>query len=287
MFGTGLFASFIFFMVRVAIDVAALGFFLSVRVVKTMILLRVLIVGCLLAPLVGWAGDVGTVIALSGEVGVISASGQTRALHKGAAIGQSETLVTGRKGRIDVRFSDGALVQLRPESQFRIDEYSYSVAAPGKANGVKTDSNDKGLFSLIKGGFRTITGLLGKMRRSHYAVVTPTATIGIRGTEYSATLDEGLDVSVTQGEITLDNNAGSFSVSAGQSAHVADANSAPSYRQAVEAARGAARVGAGQGGGAVQINGNTRIEVSTENTQAVAVGQGNRAVNQAGVIGGD
>lgn len=285
MFRTGLFASFISFEARAAIAASSRGLVWSMKLVKMLRLLRVLIAGCLLVPLAGWAGGVGTVIALSGEVSVLSADGQTRALHRGAPLAQGETVVTGKTGRLDVRFSDGALVQLRPESQFRIDEYAYTAGSPGKGNGAKSESNGKGLFSLLRGGFRTITGMIGKMRRSNYAVVTPTATIGIRGTEYAAALGDGLDVSVTQGEITLDNNAGSFAVSAGQSAHVADANSAPSYRQTAEAARAAAR--AGQGGSSVQIKGNTRIEVSTENTQAVAVGQGNRAVNQAGVIGGE
>lgn len=40
------------------------------------------------------------------------------------------------------------------------------------------------VFKLLKGGFRTVTGLIGKSDRSEYRVSTQTATIGIRGTDY-------------------------------------------------------------------------------------------------------
>lgn len=37
---------------------------------------------------------------------------------------------------------------------------------------------------MIEGGFRTITGAIGHLRKANYAVETPTATIGIRGTDH-------------------------------------------------------------------------------------------------------
>ena len=245
--------------------------------------IRVLLLVCCLFPCfagVARAAGVGTVIAVSGSVSALSADGKSRVLQKGALLSQGETAVTGKDGRVDLRFSDESLVQLRPETQFRVDEYSYVVTGSGK-----TDGNEKSFFSLLKGGFRAISGMIGKLRRNSYAVVTPTATIGIRGTDYSAALDNGLHVSVARGEISLDNNAGSFAVAEGQSAYVANADSAPSYRPLGEAARnGAARTG--KAAASVQVKGNTRIDASTDKTTAVAVGQGNRATNQAGVIGG-
>jgi len=39
-------------------------------------------------------------------------------------------------------------------------------------------------FSLLKGGFRSISGLIGKINHDEYQVTTPVATIGVRGTDY-------------------------------------------------------------------------------------------------------
>ncbi|HWY23269.1 MAG TPA: hypothetical protein VNX47_00020, partial [Nevskia sp.] len=42
----------------------------------------------------------------------------------------------------------------------------------------------RAFFSLLKGGFRSISGLIGKLNHDEYRVSTPVATIGIRGTDY-------------------------------------------------------------------------------------------------------
>lgn len=229
---------------------------------------------CLAVSAPAVAGEGGVVTFISGAVSVLSPDGTTRMLYKGAPISAGDTAITGKDGRIEVRFSDDAQVRLSPGSQLRIDEYVYKG---------KPDGNERSIFSLLKGTLRTITGLIGKANRSAYAVNTPTATIGVRGTEYTATVDNGLHVSVMRGEISLDNKAGSFAVSQGQSAFVDNINSAPRYVQSGSAGRGAGRAD----GGGTRITGNTRIDAKTQGTTAVAVGQGNRAVNQAGVIGGE
>lgn len=224
------------------------------------------------------AADIGTVTRLSGEARVLSADGKTRTLRQGSAISPGDMAITGKDSRLDIRFSDESLVQLKPESRFRIDEYAYRG---------KPDGNEKGLFSLIKGGFRTITGMIGRINKNAYAVTTPTATIGIRGTEYTATLNKnkGLRVGVARGEVVLANNAGAFSVSEGQSAYVGNANTAPVYLQSAGSSQGrGANAGAAS---SVQIKGNTRLDARTSGTSATAVGQGNKAANQAGVIGVD
>ncbi len=234
------------------------------------------------------AADAGKVIAISGTINAVAPDGKTRVLQKGASIRSGDTLVTDKKSRVDVRFSDESLVHLRPETRFRIDDYAYAGAVSENAKTASGGSAPRSFFSLIKGGFRAVSGLIAKIKRSNVAVVTPTATIGIRGTDYTASLDEraGLHVSVARGEISLDNKAGSFSVSEGQGAFVPNADTAPTYRQLDGSDTSNSRSGSkGQGG--VQIKGNTRIDANTDRTNAIAVGQENRAVNQAGVIGGD
>jgi len=45
-------------------------------------------------------------------------------------------------------------------------------------------TGSRAFFKLIKGGFRAVSGLIGKVEHNDYRVTTPVATIGIRGTDY-------------------------------------------------------------------------------------------------------
>jgi hypothetical protein len=154
-----------------------------------------------------------------GNVDLIAANGSRRPLGKGAEIDVGETISTSTGARAQVRFVDGGFISLQPNTQFRVDEYKYK----GKADG-----EEKGFFSLLKGGLRAVTGAIGLVNKQSYRVKTPAATIGIRGTGYNVALrDDGLFVNVGEGAISLTNNAGLLVVTAGGSAYVADFNTAP------------------------------------------------------------
>lgn len=160
---------------------------------------------------------VGHVYFSSGGVIARGADGSVRAVAKGAEIRNGDLIETGA-GRAQLRFTDGALVSLQPESQFRVDDYRFGGSA---------DGTEKGFFSLLKGGLRTITGLVGRFNRDAYQINTPTATIGIRGTEYLAKLGNSLIVSVGEGRVAVINGTGEFIVEAGQSVYVKDRDSRP------------------------------------------------------------
>jgi hypothetical protein len=129
-----------------------------------------------------------------------------------------DTINTDGTGRAQIRFTDGAYVSLQPQTQFRVDEYRYSGTADGQ---------EKGFFSLLKGGLRTITGVIGHSNRDSYQVNTPIATIGIRGTEYLANLVNGLELSIGDGSIFVLNKSGKFVLEQGQSAFIANQNTIP------------------------------------------------------------
>jgi len=222
------------------------------------------------------AAGAGKIVYLEGHADIIAADGKLRPAQKSAAISQGDTVVTGKDGKLDIRFSDDSLFQFRPESQFRIEEYLYS----GKADG-----QEKAYYRLIKGAFRTITGAIGRTNKQAYAVAAIEGVIGIRGTDYTARRGNGLRVSVRRGEISLNNRAGSFAVAEGQSAYLRDADSAPVYGQASDDNRAGGSGSAGAGG--TQIRGNTRLDASTDKSSATASGRANKAKNQAGVIGGE
>ncbi len=141
-----------------------------------------------------------------GNARIQGPGGATRAATKGAEVNQGETVDTG-DGRVQLRFVDGAYVSLQPQSQFRIDEFRF--------NG-QPDGTEKGFFSLIKGGLRTITGLVGRTNKSAYQVTTAVATIGIRGTEYTIQYGNSITGSVGEGEIAVCNAGGCLNVGSGE-----------------------------------------------------------------------
>lgn len=161
-------------------------------------------------PVIGYSAPAAQVDFAVGNVTAVGANGQSRTLGKGAQIEQGDTVNTNG-GRAQLRFTDGAYVSLQPESQFRIDQYRFDG---------KQDGNEKGFFSLLKGGLRTITGLVGRTSKQNYQVTTSVATIGIRGTEYTIQYGNSVTGTVGEGEINVCNGAGCLSVTNGESYYV-------------------------------------------------------------------
>ncbi|HEX7810721.1 MAG TPA: FecR family protein [Burkholderiales bacterium] len=173
---------------------------------------RALLLGLIAAayPVIGHAAPAARVDFATGNVKAVGPNGQSRTLAKGAQIEQGETISTNN-GRAQLRFTDGAYVSLQPESEFRIDQYRFDG---------KQDGNEKGFFSLVKGGLRTITGLVGRSNKNNYQVTTSVATIGIRGTEYTIQYGQSIVGTVGEGEINVCNGAGCLSVTNGESYYV-------------------------------------------------------------------
>ena len=161
-------------------------------------------------PVIGYSAPAAQVDFAVGNVTAVGANGQSRALGKGARVEQGDTVNTNG-GRAQLRFTDGAYVSLQPQSEFRIDQYRYDG---------KQDGNEKGFFRLLKGGLRTITGLVGRSNKSNYQVTTSVATIGIRGTEYTIQYGKSVSGTVGEGEINVCNGAGCLSVTNGESYYV-------------------------------------------------------------------
>ena len=167
------------------------------------------------------AQSAASVVFASGAAVIVGKDGQSRPAVRGGEFGAGETMDTV-DGRVQLRFPDGASMSLQPATRFRIDDFRF-LARDGKASG-----DDRGFFSLLKGGFRTITGLIGKEKREQYRVETVVATIGIRGTDYSAQLgDSGLLLSTFGGLVEVCSGAGCVQVGPGQTAQVAERDSRP------------------------------------------------------------
>jgi len=199
---------------------------------------RVWQLACLLS-LLGWgsvalAQAVGVVTHLSGVLTVRHLDGSTMVMAVKSQIQQGDTLITEANTYTRVKFLDNAEIVLRPGSELVVKTYLYAADKPAQ---------DNVSMKLVKGGLRAVTGLLGK--RNHDAVnfETPTATIGIRGTNYGALYcqndcggvptasgnvpENGLHVDVTQGEIVVANDGGQQVYGVGQFGFVKDSKTAP------------------------------------------------------------
>lgn len=165
-----------------------------------------------------WAN--GTLTHMSGPVTVRSADGQTQPGRVGAKVNAGDTVITGAGAYARMEMSDGSEMVLRPDSQLKVENYKFDQARPAE---------DSFIFSMLKGGLRTITGLVGKRgNKNAYELKTVTATIGIRGTQFDlrvcqedcGALPEGTYVAVRFGSVQASNALGSLAVEAGQVAHV-------------------------------------------------------------------
>ncbi len=155
----------------------------------------------------------------TGNVTATSPDGRSRTLTRGTDVQVGETIST-QQGRAQMRFTDGAFVSLQPQTDFKIDNYVFE----GRGS-----PNESAVMSLLKGGMRTITGLIGRTNRDGYRLQTATATVGIRGTGYSVSYDAGGSVTifVAEGATTVTNQSGTTTVPSGRSASVGSANSPP------------------------------------------------------------
>lgn len=161
--------------------------------------LRLALSAMLASPLVVLAaGGARIEFAVGGVVATSPAGGQ-RSLVKGAEVVSGETVRTAADGRAQLRFDDGAMISLQPETEFRLDNYHFAG---------KQDGQERGFFSLLKGGLRTITGLIGRNNRGTYKVTTSVATIGIRGTEYTLAYTGRDSLAIATGEGAIEVCAG-------------------------------------------------------------------------------
>lgn len=185
--------------------------------------------------LVAWSitltATAGTAVVthLSGVLTAQKANGETKILAAKSAVDEGDLLVSEGKTFARLRFIDGATLVIRPNSRIRLERYRYDKDKP---------DSDEVTIDLIKGGLRSISGIVGKRNPSRQTTTTASATIGIRGTHYGllqcqtaqecsdtktltgARPKEGLHIDVLEGKIIASNPAGSQEVGAGQFAYV-------------------------------------------------------------------
>lgn len=154
---------------------------------KNSFVIRALLKGLLLLAMCGlaspgWAAQVaGAIVQLSGPLLAKNADGAVRVLSMHSAVESGDTLLTEKKTYAMVKFIDNSEITLKPGTTFKVENFSYDAGKP---------DGDSAVFNLFKGGLRAVTGLLGKRNKEKFALKTPNATIGIRGTTFIADIAE-------------------------------------------------------------------------------------------------
>ncbi len=166
-----------------------------------------------------FAAAAATVEFVWGQAYALSPSGEKRVLEKGSPVHVGDTVVS-ETARVQLRFTDGGFVSLAPNSEFRVNAYAYSG---------KPDGSERIAMELMKGGLRTISGLIGKAIQSAYEMKTTVATIGIRGTEYTVVYGESVSGTVSAGAVAVCNTGGCLDVTRGQSYYVMNENTKPVF----------------------------------------------------------
>jgi hypothetical protein len=181
-----------------------------------------------------WAEEAGSITHLNGTLSAEHADGSRTLLSIKSIVNSGDVLETAHNTYARIKFLDNSELILRPDTRVKVEQYHFVEQEPAA---------DRSLISLVKGGLRKLSGLIGKRSPPQDKLQTPIAVIGIRGTNYGlllcqgdcagiptlsgVPLNDGLHIDVAGGEITAFNGAGEVTIGTGQFGYVLDYSSPP------------------------------------------------------------
>jgi hypothetical protein len=171
------------------------------------------------------ANPIGEFIQLTGPAQVDKKAGSSVDVSLGSKVESLDTIRTARS-RANIKFKDDTQVAITENSKLVIDEYVFD---PNRGAG-------KMSMKIALGTVRYASGAIAKNNNENINIQTPVATIGVRGTSFSMTVDEigqslvillpNRDGSV--GEIKVESDAGQVILNkAFQSTYVASSEGKP------------------------------------------------------------
>lgn len=126
------------------------------------------------------AADIGQIKISRGAV-TIDRDGHSMPAMVGAHLLASDTVKTGADGSVGITMTDNSLLSAGPNSVLGLDRYEFDT------------TTNEGHFdaSLRKGTLAVVSGRLAKQSRDAMTVRTPSAILGVRGTEFVVSADDG------------------------------------------------------------------------------------------------
>lgn len=97
----------------------------------------------------------------------------------GDKIFQKDTIKTKSKSSVGIIFKDNTLISLGSNTEFSVEEYIFEPA----------EKNQSFVSNIKKGTMTCLTGLMSKLNPNAMKIKAKSATIGIRGTHFSISVD--------------------------------------------------------------------------------------------------
>jgi hypothetical protein len=143
--------------------------------------------------------------------------GRDRELADGTEVHRLEQLWTGTGGRVQVTLNDGSAVALGANARLTLDEFVLPENGAGRL-----------VIRSIAGAFRFAGGAIDKSVPGAVKIVTPVATIAVRGTDFFAgPIDGAYGVFVFHGRVEVATAAGSVSLIDGEGTSITRSSAAP------------------------------------------------------------
>jgi len=125
------------------------------------------------------ADSIGSVTQQVGNTIIERKAGESLKAQKGSDVVSYDTIKTGQ-GKTAIQFLDETRVDVTQNSKLIIDEFVYDPAT----------STGKLALKASFGTIRYASGQIAKNSRQDIKISTPTASIGVRGTDFTMTVDE-------------------------------------------------------------------------------------------------
>ncbi len=116
---------------------------------------------------------IGTFKQVQGETWVGTTDAR-RAVQPGDGLRATERVGTGRDGSAVIVLRDGTALTVGPNSLLDLSRFQFDA----------TTQQGNVLLDLLQGSMRVVTGLLAKVNPDLFKVQTPTAVVGVRGTDF-------------------------------------------------------------------------------------------------------
>jgi hypothetical protein len=137
----------------------------------------IVVVAALGVPAAAQASDIGQIKIASGAVAIERGTQSLRG-EPGTRIQGSDIVKTGADGSVGITMTDNSLLSAGPNSVLVLDRYEFD------------STTNQGFFdaSLRRGTLAVVSGRLAKQSRDAVTVRTPSAILGVRGTEFVITV---------------------------------------------------------------------------------------------------
>ena len=143
-----------------------------------------------------YANEIGDITEHKGSGG-ITREGESFITELGLGIQQMDAIETA-KGRIKLTFLDDTVLRLVEHTEVVLTKYYFDP---------DNKKNNSLSMKFVSGTARFATGKLGLVPKENITLTTPTATIAVRGTSFTTTVDElgrSLVVLLPETECTID-----------------------------------------------------------------------------------